>query len=53
MASINPHGVGKNTYIFENEEEYYNDYKKSLFAITRKKGGWDCMRHYEILACGC
>ena len=53
IAQINPYGVGKNTYIFNNETEYYNDYKTSLFAITRKKGGWDCMRHYEILACGC
>lgn len=53
IAMINPHGVGKYTYIFNNENDYYNDYKSSLFAFTRKKGGWDCMRHYEILACGC
>ena len=53
IAMINPYGVGKNTYIFNNENDYYNDYKSSLFAFTRKKGGWDCMRHYEILACGC
>jgi len=41
------------TYIFNNEEEYYNEYKQSYFAITTKKSGWDCMRHYEILANGC
>jgi len=41
------------TYIFENEEDYLNDYKKSLFGLTFKKGGWDCLRHYEILASGC
>lgn len=41
------------TYIYNNEEEYYNEYKKSYFAITKLKGGWDCMRHYEILANGC
>lgn len=41
------------TYIFDNEKEYYEDYQKSLFAITKKKAGWDCMRHYEILANGC
>jgi hypothetical protein len=41
------------TYIYNTEEEYYNEYKKSYFAITTKKGGWDCMRHYEILANGC
>ena len=41
------------TYIYNNEEEYYNEYKISYFAITKQKGGWDCMRHYEILANGC
>jgi hypothetical protein len=41
------------TYIYKTEEEYYNEYKKSYFAITKKKGGWDCMRHYEILLNGC
>jgi len=42
-----------NTYIYKTEEEYYNEYKTSYFAITRKKAGWDCMRHYEILVNGC
>jgi hypothetical protein len=41
------------TYIYNTEEEYYNEYKTSYFAITTKKAGWDCMRHYEILANGC
>jgi hypothetical protein len=41
------------TYIYNTEEEYYNEYKKSYFAITKQKFGWDCMRHYEILANGC
>lgn len=41
------------TYIYNTEEDYYNEYKKSLFAITSKKAGWDCMRHYEIIANGC
>jgi len=36
-------------YIHENEQDYYNDYRRSLFGITHKKGGWDCLRHYEIL----
>ena len=40
-------------YFFEYEEDYYADYQRSFFAITRKKAGWDCMRHYEILANGC
>ena len=41
------------TYIFTEEEAYYKDYQRSYFALTKKKGGWDCMRHYEILANGC
>lgn len=41
------------TYIYNTESEYYDEYKKSYFAITKKKGGWDCLRHYEILANGC
>jgi hypothetical protein len=41
------------TYIYQNEEDYYSDYQRSYYAITFKKGGWDCLRHYEILANGC
>lgn len=41
------------TYIFSSEEEYCRGYQRSYFAVTGKKGGWDCMRHYEILANGC
>jgi len=33
------------------ETEYYNDYRKSLFAKTTKNKGWDQLRHYEILGC--
>jgi len=40
------------TYIYSNETDYYNEYRQSMFATTTKKGGWDCMRHYEILANG-
>lgn len=42
-----------NTYIYTEEADYYRDYQQSYFAITKMKGGWDCMRHYEILANGC
>ena len=41
------------TYIYSTEKEYYDEYKKSFFALTTKKAGWDCMRHYEIIANGC
>lgn len=43
----------QSTYIYNNEEDYYENYKESLFGLTTKKAGWDCMRHYEILANGC
>ena len=56
MHFDDPH---QETYIYNTEEEYYDMYKDSYFAYTCKKAreddmaaGWDCMRHYEILACG-
>ena len=52
LASLIPGDVS--TYIFKNKEKEYNEmYKTSRFAITKKKGGWDCLRHYEILMNGC
>lgn len=53
LASIMP---GDNsTYIFNKhqEKEYNEMYQKARFAITKMKGGWDCLRHYEILMNGC
>ncbi len=41
------------TYTFDNEEDYYKHYQSCYYAYTWKKGGWDCLRHYEILANGC
>ena len=43
----------KDTYIYENEKEYYKMYQDSIFALTIKKACWDVFRHYEILANGC
>jgi hypothetical protein len=40
-------------YQFDTEQSYYDDYYNSKFGITMKKAGWDCMRHYEIMANGC
>jgi hypothetical protein len=37
-------------YAFSNEEDYYSDLQVSKFGITTKRGGWDCLRHYEIAA---
>jgi hypothetical protein len=43
------------TYRFGAGEErhYYDMYRDSYFALTWRRGGWDCLRHYEILAAGC
>jgi hypothetical protein len=40
------------TYRFDHsqEEEYRAMYQSSMFGFTRKKGGWDALRHYELLA---
>ena len=39
-------------YAFEHEADYYADLASAHFAVTMKKAGWDCMRHYEIAASG-
>lgn len=41
------------TYTYKVEEDYYNGYRESYFGLTIKKGGWDCLRHYEILGNRC
>lgn len=43
----------KETYRFSEESDYYQMYQNARFAFTWKKGGWDCLRHYEIIANGC
>eukprot|EP01061_Rhynchopus_euleeides_P009115 TRINITY_DN18265_c5_g1_i1.p1 TRINITY_DN18265_c5_g1~~TRINITY_DN18265_c5_g1_i1.p1 ORF type:complete len:856 (+),score=237.74 TRINITY_DN18265_c5_g1_i1:73-2640(+) len=37
----------------EPDEEYFREYRHSYYCVTRKKKGWDCLRHYEILSQGC
>ena len=41
------------TYIYKDEKSYNQMYQNSVFALTYRKGGWDCFRHYEILMNGC
>ena len=41
------------TYIYKDELSYNENYSESFFAFTYKKGGYDCLRHYEILANNC
>lgn len=48
----NDMGGGFSHHKFTVEEEYYNDLSRSWFGLTCKKGGWDCLRHYEIIAAG-
>ena len=42
----------KRGYIFEDEGSYYKEYGTSVFAYTYRKGGWESMRHYEIMCNG-
>jgi hypothetical protein len=35
---------------YDSEYNYYRQYARSYFGYTMKKGGWDCMRHVEIMA---
>ena len=37
---------------FADELEYRRAYSAAYFAVTIKKGGWDCNRHYEIISAG-
>lgn len=45
-------GVTSTYFSMKEESQYFADMAKSLFVITYKKAGWDCLRHYEILASG-
>lgn len=40
-------------YVFTTEYDYYEEYRSSVYAVTCKKAGWDCKRHYEIMAQSC
>ena len=54
QAKRNGHKAWGAAYEFGPQEEhaYNHAYQTARFALTRKKSGWDCMRHYEILAAG-
>jgi hypothetical protein len=53
FASIVPGNHSTYIYRVGQEAEYYAAYQRARFAYTTKKGGWDALRHYEILANGC
>ena len=52
FQTVNDLGGGFSHHKFTKEEDYYNDLSRSWFGLTCQKGGWDCMRHYEIMAAG-
>ena len=39
-------------YSFESDKSYYENYRKFSYALTHKKGGWDCFRHLEVMHVG-
>jgi len=42
----------RDSFVFNTELEYYRQYGESYFAYTERRGGWDRIRHYEIIAAG-
>ena len=40
----------KASYAFSAEADYRQNLAESRFGITTKRGGWECLRHYEIAA---
>ena len=44
---------GITKYSYTSEREYMTHYARCYYAVTMRKGGWDCLRHYEIIASGC
>jgi hypothetical protein len=42
----------KKTYNYPVQKDYFQQYAESCYGVTMKKGGWDCARHYEIMAAG-
>ena len=52
LSFVVPGKVREHNYSYDTEVSYYNQYEESKYAITKKKGGWDCLRHYEILMNG-
>jgi hypothetical protein len=43
---------GQTHYAFTSEDAYRQNLAESRFGITTKRGGWECLRHYEIAANG-
>ena len=39
-------------YSYEDEHAYLEEYRRSNFALSTKKAGWDCFRHLEVIFSG-
>ena len=54
MRKFPPWQYRPGAYRMGSQDEYLTSmlHKHSYFAFTHKRGGWDCMRHTEILAAG-
>jgi len=53
VASLIPGDPSTYTFGPRQEREYNEMYRSARFGLTKMKGGWDCLRHYEILMNGC
>jgi hypothetical protein len=51
--TISKLGEKNHTFTKSEEQKYYKVYQNAKFANTQKRGGWDALRHYEILMNGC
>lgn len=51
-ALFEPKEVNRSHYCFTEEDEYYADMAKSWFGLSCMRGGFDALRHYEIIAAG-
>src|SRR5882724_3482615 len=52
LAPCDPRDRSTFIYSPDLQADYYRQYGESYFGYTRRQGGWDCMRHYEIMAAG-
>jgi hypothetical protein len=52
MAPMSPTDGSTHIYGLDEQDKYFRQYSESFFGRTTKKGGWDCARHYEIMAAG-
>ena len=49
---VAPRVGGQTSYAWVDEAAYVADLRRSRFAVTTKRAGWDALRHYEIAANG-